>query len=138
MVKYVEYTKVKTNDTVLEFRGGSEDVIVTNFTGADMTKNIVSIASEDEAKIDDLIALQSDEINCVELSQDDFKEFVKNSDQINNIRRQVKDKIALKYDIADEIALIKLAEDDDKRVAYQNYVDECVAFGAGLKAEVGY
>jgi len=138
MFKYVEYTKVDAEHTVLEFRGGSEDVVVTNFTGENMFSSVVSISSDDEAKIDALIASQPDEINCTVLVQDEFKALVKHSDQLNNIRRIVKSEIAKKYDIADEIALNKLADDNTKRVDYESYVTSCVAIGDELKSEIGY
>jgi len=138
MVKYIEFDKVKTPYTVLEFRGGDEDIVVTSFTGEEMISNVVSISCESEDKIDALIASQPDEIKCKELGQNEFKTLVANSDQINSIRRQIKERIALKYSIADEIAMLKRAEDDDKRVAYQDYIDECIAFGAEVKSKVGY
>ena len=138
MFKYVKFTKVETVDTVLEFRGGSEDVVVTYFTGENMITNVVSIKSEDKDAINALIAQQPSEINCKEIEQDEFKTLVKESDQINRIRDMVKAKIAKKYSPADEIAMLKKAEDNDKRVAYNNYVKECLEFGYNLKKEIGY
>ena len=133
MFKYVKFTKVETVDTVLEFRGGSEEVKVNHFD-----VDVVSISSEDESAIDALIASQPSEINCKEIEQDEFKTLVKESAQINRIRDMVKAEIAKKYSPADEIAMLKKAEDDDKRVVYNNYVKECLEFGDNLKKEVGY
>ena len=133
MFKYVKFTKVETVDTVLEFRGGSEDVKVNHFD-----VDVVSISSEDESAIDALIASQPAEINCKEINQAEFKSLVTNSAQLNRIRDIVKAKIAKKYSPADEIAMLKKAEDDDKRVAYNNYVKECLEFGDNLKKEIGY
>ena len=138
MFKYVKFEKVETVDTVLEFRGGSEDVVVTYFTGENMITNVVSIKSEGEDAINALIAQQPSEINCKEIEQDEFKTLVKESDQINRIRDMVKAEIAKKYSPADEIAMLKKAEDDDKRVVYNNYVKECLEFGYNLKKEIGY
>ncbi len=138
MFKYIEYKKVKTTDTVLEFRGGDEEVLVTVFTGKNMTTNVVSISYSDATKADTLISSQPQKIGCTEISQTDFKALVKNSDQINSIRRQVKAKIAEEYSIEDEIAMLKKAETNAKRVAYQDYVNKCIAFGENLKAKVGY
>ena len=138
MVKYVEYTKVNTKHTVLEFRGGSENVVVTNFTGENMFSSVVSVASDDEAKIDELIALQPTEINCTVLTKGEFKTIAKDSDQLNNIRRIVKSEIAKKYDLSDEIALNRLADDEVKKADYETYVTSCVSIGRALKAEIGY
>ncbi len=138
MVKYIEYTKVNTKHTVLEFRGGSEDVSVTNFTGEDMFANVVSITGESETDIDNLINTQPEEINCIELVQAEFKALVRNSDQLQNIRRIVKSEIAKKYDIADEIALSKLDVDDLKRTSYEEYISFCILSGSKLKTNIGY
>jgi len=139
MVKYVKYNKVETENTVLEFRGGSEDLVVTNFTGEEIKDfSVVSISSENEDLIDELISNQPSEISCEVIEKDDFKSVVKYSDQINRIRQQVKNKIAKRYDVADELAIGKLEDDNDKKTAYQDYVDECIAFGKKLKADIGY
>ena len=138
MVKYIEYKKVIDEFTTHEFRGGSEDVTVTNFTGESMVTNIVSVVSTDTAKIDELIASQNSLIECTENVYSEFKALVKNSDQIANINRQVKEMIAQEYDIADEIAMSKRDVTDEKRVTYENYVAECVTKGDRLKAEIGY
>ena len=136
MFKYVKYNKVQTEYTVLNFKGGTENLIVTEFSGID--ENIVSISCDDEDVIDTLIDSQDSEINCEVIEKDDFKTYVKYSDQINRIRQRVKNKIAIKYDIADEIAISKLDNDNDKKKTYQNYVDECIDFGSKLKEEIGY
>ena len=133
MFKYVKFTKVETVDTVLEFKGG-DDVVKVNHFDVD----VVSIESVNIADIDALIALQPAEINCVEIAQAEFKSLVTNSAQLNRIRDVVKDEIAKKYTPADEIAMLKRAVDDDKRVAYNAYVSECLAVGYGLKADIGY
>ena len=138
MVKYVEYKKVSDEFTTHEFRGGSEDVVVTNFTGIDVLPHIVSIVADDTAKIDELIASQNPLIECTEIVYSEFKALVKKSDQIANINRQVKEMIAKRYDIADEISMNKKDTTDTKRVAYENYVAECLAKGDELKAAIGY
>jgi len=133
MFKYVKFTKVETVDTVLEFRGGDEDVTVNHFD-----VDVVSISSENESAIDALIASQSSEINCVEITQDEFKSLVTNSAQLNRIREIVAGKIAQRYTIADELAISKRAADDVKRVKYEAFVRECISFGIALKLEIGY
>ena len=134
MFKYVKYTKVETENTVLEFRGGDDIVTVNHFSSAD----VVSVESAKEADIDALVSEQLAEIKCTEITQAEFKTFVKESAQLNRIRDRVKEKIALKYSLADEIAMSKRVVDDVKRVAYDKYVVKCIAFGDGLKVEIGY
>ncbi|QDF29001.1 hypothetical protein [Halarcobacter anaerophilus] len=138
MVKYVEFDKVNMEHTVLEFRGGSENVVVTGFTGENVVVNVVSIASDDESKIDELIASQPSEINCREILQDEFRTLVKDSEQIKNINRQIKNTIAKKYDFADEIAMGKRATDDSKRIEYDTFVADALAKGDEIKASIGY
>jgi len=138
MVKYIEYNKVSDEFTTHEFRGGSEDVVVTHFTGVDVLPHIVSIVADDAEKIDELIFSQNPLIECKEIGYSEFKTLVKNSDQITNINRQVKEMIAKRYDIADEIAMNKKDPSDTKRVAYESYIAECLAKGDELKASIGY
>jgi hypothetical protein len=133
MFKYVKFTKVETENTVLEFRGDSEDVKVNHFD-----VDAVSIESEDEDAIDALVESQPSEIECEVIEKDEFKLIVENSAQLKRIRTVVKEKIALLYDIADEIAISKLADDDEKRVSYDDYVSTCLSFGYGLKEGIGY
>lgn len=132
MFKYVKFEKVETEFTVLEFRGQSEDVKVNYFD-----VDVVSLNGS-EADIDALVDAQADEINCVEITQIEFKELVSESTQLNRIREVVASEIAKRYTIADEIAISKRAADDVKRVDYEAYVNECLSIGYGLKAEIGY
>jgi len=138
MVKYVEFNKVRDEFTTHEFRGGNEDVKVTNFTGKDVLPHIVSIVADDTQKIDELIASQNPLIECKEIVYQEFKTLVKNSVQIANVNRQVKEMIAKRYDICDEIAMMKRADTDTKRVEYFSFVDECIIKGDRLKADIGY
>jgi len=138
MVKYIEYNKVSDEFTTHEFRGGSEDVVVTNFTGENVLSNIVSIVADDTAKIDELIASQNPLVECREIVYQEFKALVKNSDQINRINDLVKANIAKRYDIADEIAMNKRDITDEKRVAYESYVSNCIADGDKMKSDIGY
>jgi len=133
MFKYVKFEKVETANTVLEFRGCDEVTKVNHFD-----VDVVSISSDVEADIDALVSSQVAEINCTEITQDEFKTLVSDSAQLNRIREVVACKIAERYKIADEIAMSKRAVDDAKRVAYEAYVQECLAVGYGLKDEIGY
>ena len=133
MFKYVNFTRVETDKTVLKFRGGDEDVKVFHFDG-----DVVSISSEDETKIDELIASQDEQINCTELTKDEFKAKVSDTRQLNCIRDLVAMNIAKKYTLADEIALGKRVDTDEKKIAYDAYVAECVAKGTASKEVMGY
>jgi len=133
MFVYVKFEKVSDEFTTYEFRGGNEDVKVNYFD-----VNVVSIESENEIAINNLILSQDKKINCQIISKDEFKELVKDSAQIERIRTIVKERIASKYSYADEIAMMKKDENDPKRVEYEAFVAECISKGNELKALVGY
>lgn len=133
MFVYVKFEKVSDEFTTYEFRGGNEDVKVNYFD-----VNVVSIESENEIAINNLILSQDKKINCQIISKDEFKELVKDSAQIERIRTIVKERIASKYSYADEIAMIKKDENDSKRLDYETFVAECISKGDELKALVGY
>jgi len=93
MVKYVKYNKVETENTVLEFKGGSEDLVVTNFTGEEIRDfSVVSISSESEDLIDELINNQPSEISCEVIDSDYFKEIAKKSEQFKRVKQRVAEK----------------------------------------------
>ena len=133
MFVYVKFEKVSDELTTYEFRGGNEDVKVNYFD-----VNVVSIESENEIAINNLILSQDKKINCQLISKDEFKELVKDSAQIERIRTVVKERIASKYSYADEIAMMKRDETDSKRLDYETFVAECISKGDELKALVGY
>ena len=133
MFKYVKFTKVETANTVLEFRGDSEEVKVNHFN-----VDVVSIESENEDAIDALIDSQSSEIGCEVIEQDEFKTIVGESSQLKRIREVVAIEIAKKYTISDEFAMQKRDGDDEKRVSYEEYVTACVKIGSSLKDGIGY
>lgn len=133
MFKFVAYQPYEDTHTTLEFRGGDEAVEVFNFDG-----NFVAIKSENEAEIDALIAKQPTEIRCTALTQEEFNEAVKESRQIENLRRACKEKIAKRYSIADEIGMMKRAASDSKRVEYEAYVNACLSECDAQKADMGY
>ncbi len=87
MFKYVKFEKVPTEYTVLEFLPGDDKTNVNFFTGVD----VVSIEADNEAEIDALIAKQPVEINCVEITQDEFKSLVDSTAQVLRIREVVKE-----------------------------------------------
>ncbi len=84
MFKYIKFEKVKNEFTTLEFRGDAEGVEVFHFD-----VSVVSIKGDVEDDIDALIAQQPSEINCTEITQDEFKVLVSNSAQVNRIREVV-------------------------------------------------
>ena len=133
MFVYVKFEKVSDELTTYEFRGGNEDVKVNYFD-----VNVVSIESENEIAINNLILSQDKKINCQIISKDEFKELVKDSAQIERIRTIAKERIASKYSYADEIAMMKRDETDSKRLDYETFVAECISKGDELKALVGY
>ncbi len=133
MFKYIKYTKVETEFTVLEFRGQNDDVKVNHFN-----TDVVSIEAESESDIDELIASQPSEIGCEEITHTEFRELVNSSLQLARIRNVVADKVAQRYTISNEIALSRLDNEDPKKIAYEEYVNECVAYGIGLKLAIGY
>jgi hypothetical protein len=133
MFTYVKYNKVQDEFTTHEFRGGDNDVIVNIFDGG-----VASIKCDDGAKVDELIAKQNPLIGVEKITKDEFKALVKDSDQLKVIRESVARRVALKYSFADELAMLKRSDDDVKKIAYAQYVAECVSYGDGLKLEIGY
>jgi len=133
MFKYIKFNKVKSDLTTYAFKRRDEAVVV-NFFNID----VVSIQSEDEVAITELIISQESCINCEEITKEEFKELVKDSFQLERIRTIVKERIATKYSVADEIAMMKKSITDKKRVDYDAYVEECISIGDELKAEIGY
>lgn len=132
MFKYIKFTRVEDEFTTHIFKGGDEDLNVNRFD-----VDVVSIESEDENAIDTLIASQNPDINCIEITKEEFKSLVTNSAQINRIRDIVKERIARKYTYADEISMLKKDEFDSAKIEYLAYVEECKQVGVELKEEFG-
>jgi len=83
MFKYVAFKKVPTEHTVLGFTGATDEnkgIKVHRFS-----VDVVSIESDDETKIDELIASQSEEIGCTVITLDEFKTAVESSAQVKRI-----------------------------------------------------
>jgi hypothetical protein len=87
---------------------------------------------------DEVLQEQHEGINATEITQAEFVELVKNSTQIKAIRDMVAREIAKRYSYADEIAMLKRADTDPKKLAYEAYVAECKALGDEAKAKLGY
>lgn len=133
MFKYVKFIKVIDDITSYEFRGGSDEIKVNYFDGG-----VASIESEIESAIDNLIDAQDSKINCEQITYDEFFELVRYSDQIKRINAQVKEKIALRYDLADEIFMLKKDLTDSDRLVYEKFVLECKDFGKQMKLLIGF
>ena len=88
MFKYIKYNKVKTDTTVLEFRGANDKVEVNHFD-----VDVVSLSGE-EVDINTLIASQPSEINCIFITQEEFKSIVVNTTQFERIKKQVEIKFS--------------------------------------------
>jgi len=132
MFKYVEFEEVVDKLTTHGFRAKNDSVKVNSFD-----VNVVSLEGK-ESDIDELIANQNKDINCKELTKDEFKNLVSDSAQLNRIRSVVKERIASKYSAADEIAMMKRDEANPKRVAYEKFVQESIQIGNDLKSLIGY
>lgn len=132
MFKYLRFKEVVTSDTTISFRAIDDSVKVHHF-------DVKVVALEgDESAIDVLIENQPKEIECKVITKDEFKDAVCDSAQINRIRTVVKERIASKYSIADEIAMAKRSNEDNKKVEYDLWVNECIQKGRELKAIFGY
>lgn len=97
MVKYVKFTRAKTDHTVLTFTQKTEDVKVNYFD-----VDAVSLIG-DESVIDELIANQPEEINCQEIPKDEFWDIVKDTSQIKNIYRQANDLLKQEVKVISDI-----------------------------------
>ena len=86
MVKYVSFEKVKTEFTVLEFRGGDETIKVKYYDVP-----VVSIEADNEADILALIAQQPVEIKCTEITRTDFVALTKDTTQTKRALIQIND-----------------------------------------------
>ena len=137
-IKYIEFTRAKDEFTEYFFvnKFDEDTVKLNNFTGID--RNIVSIVADDEDTLETLVNLQDSKIEATEITYADFRSAVKDSLQVKRINNVVKEKIAEKYDYADEIKLLKEDETNDERIAYEGYVDSCKEIGNDLKREIGY
>lgn len=90
MFKYIKFDRVETDTTVLEFRGGDDTVKVNYFTGV----NVVSVEAENEDDINALVDAQVSDINCEDITQDEFKIAIETSPQY----LRVLDRVAQYYD----------------------------------------
>ena len=128
MFKYIKYTKVETDTTVLEFRGGDDTIKVNYFTGV----SAVSVESENEADIDTLIDAQASEIKCEEITQDEFKVLVSSTSQVKRILDVASAKLAL------ALQDIKIKYPQEERETWAIQKEEAFAYKADNDADTPF
>lgn len=80
MFKYVRFVPFQDEYTTLRFLNLSKDVTVNEFD-----KDIVSLECDDESKIDTLISLQDEKINCEEITKEEFISLYKLTSQYERV-----------------------------------------------------
>ena len=89
MFKYVKFNPVETEFTTLTFKQKNDDVKVNFFN-----LPIVSLESDDEALIDELIEEQPSEIECELITKEEFSEIAKTTVQYKRILQVGNEKLA--------------------------------------------
>jgi len=85
----------------------------------------------------EFLANQHKECEVTELTFEEAKPELESCRMFHDINKIVQKLIADKYEIADEIKLLKLDKADPVYVEYQNYVDSCRAIAINMKIERG-
>jgi len=85
----------------------------------------------------EFLANQHKECEVTELTFEEAKPELESCRMFYDINKIVQKLIANKYEIADEIKLLKLDKADPVYVEYQNHVDSCRAIGINMKIERG-
>ena len=96
-----------------------------------------NLAGVDIADSEEFLAQQHPECEVTELTFQDVESELKECRMFHDINAIVQRMIAERYSIPDEIKMVKLPIDHPERVAYQNYVDECRAYGRTMKVQRG-
>lgn len=119
MFKYVKFKRVADDVTTYEFRGGSSDVKINHFN-----IDVVSIESEIESDIDDLVASQDESINCEFITREEFEDLVKTTIQYLRILEVVEEKFSqILVPISKEYPL-------EERESWNLQIEEAKAFMA--------
>jgi len=121
MFKYIQFSKVETEHTVLEFRGGDELVKVNHFD-----KDVVSIEADSEADIDALIAQQANEIACEVITQDEFKAIAQTTSQYARIKTIVDE------EYTNQVTLLTKQYPAVERETWTIQLEQAKAFKASL------
>ena len=86
MLKFLMFAVVATELTKFGFVGEIEGIKVHRFS-----EDIVALEGDDEAKIDELIAMQPFEIQATEVTQDEFNAIAKTSLQYARVKERVEE-----------------------------------------------
>ena len=127
-MKYFRYKPVVTEYTTLSL------VVPDGVVAYQYTENLAGV---DIADSEEFLAQQHPECEVTELTFQDVESELKECRMFHDINAIVQRMIAERYSIPDEIKMVKLPIDHPERVAYQNYVDECRAYGRTMKVQRG-
>ena len=127
-MKYFRYKPVVTEYTTLSL------VVPDGVVAYQYTENLAGV---DIADSEAFLAQQHPECEVTEQTFQDVESELKECRMFHDINAIVQRMIAERYSIPDEIKMVKLPIDHPERVAYQNYVDECRAYGRTMKVQRG-
>ena len=127
-MKYFRYKAVVTEYTTLSL------VVPDGVVAYQYTETLAGV---DIADSEAFLAQQHPECEVTELTFQDVESELKECRMFHDINAIVQRMIAERYSIPDEIKMVKLPIDHPERVAYQNYVDECRAYGRTMKVQRG-
>ena len=127
-MKYFRYKAVVTEYTTLSL------VVPDGVVAYQYTENLAGV---DIADSEAFLAQQHPECEVSEQIFQDVESELKECRMFHDINAIVQRMIAERYSIPDEIKMVKLPIDHPERVAYQNYVDECRAYGRTMKVQRG-
>ena len=127
-MKYFRYKAVVTEYTTLSL------VVPDGVVAYQYTENLAGVDITDSEAF---LAQQHPECEVTELTFQEVESELKECRMFHDINAIVQRMIAERYSIPDEIKMVKLPIDHPERVAYQNYVDECRAYGRTMKVQRG-
>ena len=127
-MKYFRYKPVVTEYTTLSL------VVPDGVVAYQYTENLAGV---DIADSEAFLAQQHPECEVTEQTFQDVESELKECRMFHDINAIVQRMIAERYSIPDEIKMVKLPIEHPERVAYQNYVDECRAYGRTMKVQRG-
>ena len=127
-MKYFRYKPVVTEYTTLSL------VVPDGVVSYQYTETLAGVDISDTAAF---LAQQHPECEVTELTFQEVESELKECRMFHDINAIVQRMIAERYSIPDEIKMVKLPIDHPERVAYQNYVDECRAYGRTMKVQRG-
>ena len=127
-MKYFRYKPVVTEYTTLSL------VVPDGVVAYQYTENLAGV---DIADSEAFLAQQHPECEVSEQTFQEVENKLKECRTFHDINAIVQRMIAERYSIPDEIKMVKLPIDHPERVAYQNYVDECRAYGRTMKVQRG-